>query len=426
MPADILAIIPFYKRQDQLDKCLAALAASTYPAEPYVHDNNTDNVGYTKACNLGLRESLRRGHKYALLLNQDCYVKPDAIEKAIAFMDAHPRCAVCGPKQLVAEEPDRIIHGGCTDAYPLGRHFIGNVSKGECAVSLPMPWVNGACMIIRTEALWEIGLMDEGFFIIASDSDFCFTARQRGWEVWYCAESVVLHESGGVSGGAATKSLEMMAHFNADQIRFRDKWIGTHGWELLKQVPPHRTLTPQELQGALQQASQHYNKNELPQAELLCRHVLSYLPDNPDLLLVLGRVYTRLNMPALAARELRKVVAAAPGSAQAHLALADALIICGIAEESITHYQRAKELGIVATDLQNNLGVALQKAGRRDDAIAAWKTALELDPANPTARKNLQEAGVKDLPPAPVTPFSQAAPVFGGSANPGVFRMGGR
>lgn len=419
---DLLAIIPFYKRQDQLDKCLAALSASTYPGgvEPYIHDNNTNNLGYTKACNLGLREALRRGHQYAILLNQDCYVQPDAIEKAITFMDAHPRCAICGPKQLVAEDPDRIIHGGCTDAYPLGRHFVGHVSKGECAVSLPMPWVNGACMVVRVEAIYDFGLMDEGFYIIASDSDYCFSARQRGWEVWYCAESVVLHESGGVSS-TGEKSLDMLAHFNADQIRFRDKWIGTHGWELLKQVPPHRALSPQEFQTALQQATQHYNKNELTQAELLCRHLLSYLPENPDLLLILGRVYTRLNMPALGARDLRKVVAASPDSAQAHLALADALNLCGLAQDSVNHYHRARELGIHTTDLQNNLGVALNRLGQPQEAIAAWREALTLDPANPTARKNLQDAGVRDLPPPPqLTPPSS----FGGAVAPGTFRLG--
>jgi len=387
-----LAIIPFYKRQDQLDKCLAALAASTTPVTPYVHDNSVENVGFTRACNLGLRESMRRGDEFAVLLNQDCYVQPGAIASALAFMAAHPRCAVCGPKQVIADKPDVIIHGGCTDAFPTGKHITGHVSAGDCAVSLPMPWVNGACMVVRTAALYDTGLMDEGYFLIASDSDFCFTARQRGWEVWYCAEATVLHETGGVS--SKQQSIEQLSHFNADQLRFRDKWIGSMGWELLKQPPspPGRPPPPAEVQQAMQRLQSHYAKNEFPQAEWLARLLLSHVPDQFDARLILGRVYTRIGVPALAARELTKVVQAAAESANAHLALADALILCNLATEAVTHYRRALALGIRHPDLHNNLGVALQRLGQVQAAHAEWQTALGLDPANPTATKNLKDS----------------------------------
>lgn len=393
----MLAIIPFYKRQDQLDKCIAALAASTVPIEPYVHDNNEANVGFTKACNLGLREALRRGDKYALLLNQDCYVNPDSVARAVEFMEAHPRCAIAGPKQLRAEEPDVIIHGGCTDAFPAGRHVVGKVSNNDCAVSLQMPWVNGACMVVRMEAVTDIGLMDENFFLIASDSDYCFTARQRGWEVWYCAESVVMHEGGGVS--SVQRNIDAMAHFNRDQVHFRDKWIGTMGYELLKQVPLPRELTPQEVQGAVAQAGQAYNKNELPNAELICRSVLRYAPDNADALLVLARVHLRVGLPALAAKELQPVVAATPDSAPAQLAMADALILSGFHADAVPHYRKARDLGINALELYNNLGVALMQAGEKDAAITEWREGLKLDPNNEALRKNLTDQGVKDLPP---------------------------
>jgi GT2 family glycosyltransferase len=403
MPADILAIIPFYKRQDQLDRCLAALAASTHPIDPYVHDNNVDNVGFTRACNLGLRESIRRGHKYAILLNQDCYVEPDAVAKAIDFMDAHPKCAIAGPKQLRAESPDLIIHGGCTDAFPAGRHIVGKVSNNDCAVSLPMPWVNGACMVVRVDAILDFGLMDEGYFLIASDSDFCFCARQRGWEVWYCAESVVMHEGGGIS--SVQRSLDSMAHFNRDQLRFRDKWVGSMGWEALKQMPPQRDLTPQEIQTVLAKATTHYNKNELPHAELTARQLLAYAPGNVDALLVLARVHLRLGTAALAAYELKTVVEATPDSAQTHLAMADALVMSGFHADAIPHYRKARELGINNLELYNNLGVALASSGDKPAAIEEWRNGLKLDPNNEALRKNLTDNGAQDLPPPrPQTP----------------------
>jgi hypothetical protein len=71
---ELLAIIPFYEETQKLEKCLYSLRCSSTAVEPFIVDNNVQNVGFTKACNLGPRESLRRGHAYALLLNQDCYV----------------------------------------------------------------------------------------------------------------------------------------------------------------------------------------------------------------------------------------------------------------------------------------------------------------------------------------------------------------
>jgi GT2 family glycosyltransferase len=391
--ADILAVIPFYKRPEQLAKCLSNLRASSRDIEAFVVDNNQYNRGFTKACNMGLREAVKRGHKYALLLNQDCYVQPDAIGNVIAFMDAHPRCAIAGSKQLSAEDQDLVVHGGCTDAFPVGLHITGKVSANDCAVSLPMPWINGACMIVRIEAIQEVGLMDEGFFLICSDADLCFLARQRGWEVWYCAESVVLHEGGGVSSQQTT--LEALAHFNADQLHFRNKWLGSISWECLKKAPPvpGSRVEANDLRAALENALQFFHKNELRQAEILVRRILDFESENESALLVLARIHIEVGAPAFAARTLQSFIDRVPGSAQTHLALADALFLSNFTNESMHHYRQARLLGLNSVGLCNNLGLALLRDGKKADAIAEWQAALKMDPANPNALEHLNSVG---------------------------------
>src|SRR5688572_17413585 len=183
---DILAIIPVYQKYEQRDRCLAALAKQTVAIDTFIHDNTTENIGYTKACNRGLREALRRGSRFALLLNQDCYPEPDAIEKLVKLMDEHPRCALAGPLQVRAEAPDEIINAGGLRAFPFGVHRAGKRSAGHYARSEPVAWVNGASMFVRMEAVIEFGLMDESMFLIGSDSDWSLTARVRGWECWHC------------------------------------------------------------------------------------------------------------------------------------------------------------------------------------------------------------------------------------------------
>jgi GT2 family glycosyltransferase len=217
-------IIPFYKDRRQLDLCTAALAKQQEPAEPWVWDNSTNNLYYTKAENWGLKQALRKGVEFAIVGTQDCYLHPDAVKELVQFMKEHPRCGLAGLKQLLASDPDVIVHAGGTIAYPAGQHLGGRVSRGDHAVSAKCPWVNGACIMARMEAVVEIGLMDENMLMLGSDSDWCYTARARGWEVWYCAAAQCLHEVGVSNRGG---SPELMKIFRADMLYWRDKWLGS-------------------------------------------------------------------------------------------------------------------------------------------------------------------------------------------------------
>ena len=215
-------VIPFYKKSEQLKKCNEALSKQTYKdIETFIHDNSENNLGFTKAVNIGLRKYLNK--TYTIVLNQDCYLKPDAIEKMVKFMDEHTNCAIGGIKQISVNNPDFILHGGCTMAFPQGRHIIGSQGRKDCSVSLKMPWVNGAVLIVRNSLIPEFGLMDENFFLIGSDSDWCYAARQRGCEVWYIAEAECSHEDDGIS--KVSSDLALTARMRLDMVYFADKWI---------------------------------------------------------------------------------------------------------------------------------------------------------------------------------------------------------
>jgi len=225
-------IIPTFRKPEQLERCLAALRAQTTPVEPFVHDNNADNIGFTRAVNLGLRHAFDAREPHAIILNQDCYLRPDAVAKMIEFMNRTPRCAIGGIKQLSSLDEDAIIHGGCTQVFPYGVHITGRVSQNECNVSAPMPWVNGACMIARMNAVLDFGLLDENMFLVGSDSDWCYSARLRKWEVWYIADAVCIHEQ----GASATAPPEMLQLMRKDMKYWREKWIGSAAFTRLSQV----------------------------------------------------------------------------------------------------------------------------------------------------------------------------------------------
>jgi GT2 family glycosyltransferase len=222
-------VIPIYRKPEQVEKCLAALRAQTIPVEPWVHDNNVENLGFTKAVNLGMRRAIREHCPYVIILNQDCYLRPDAAERMVAFMDAHPRCGIGGVKQVWSQDEDLIIHAGCGQAFPNGVNLRGRVSAGEHNASARVPWVNGACLIARLDAVIEFWLMYENMILIGSDSDWCYAARLRHWEIWYIADAVVVHETG-VSGNPSREAAQMMLR---DMGYWRDKWLGSQAYNYL-------------------------------------------------------------------------------------------------------------------------------------------------------------------------------------------------
>jgi GT2 family glycosyltransferase len=222
--------IPAYRAPEKLARCVAAVKAQTIPCQLYVHDNSVNNSGFTAGVNVGLRQAIKSGAEFALVLNQDVYLPPDACEKLTAFMRDHPRCGIAGVKQYDEKTPDLVQHGGCGQAFPYGMHVRGYRSRGDCAVSLPMPWVNGAILCARMSAVLNFGLMDENMYLVGSDSDWCYTARQRNYEVWYCADTEVVHE-GGITAGPPI--LELQPGFARDMGYWRDKWVGTKIFKLL-------------------------------------------------------------------------------------------------------------------------------------------------------------------------------------------------
>lgn len=216
----IPAIIPYYKNESQLDKCIAHLKAQSTKVEIFVRDNSEDNIYFTAAVNEGLKHYLNRDCKYLMIINQDMYLEPTAVEEMLKFMDSHSQCGIGTPLQLHPKNPDYVICAGSYEAFPFGKHQHGELSKFSGDSKLY--WGNGACMIFRKEMVQEIGLLDENLVFLGSDSDYCFTARSRGWEVWRIFQAKGVHEHG---ASGAVSDLNIGIQKLNDMIYFGEKWL---------------------------------------------------------------------------------------------------------------------------------------------------------------------------------------------------------
>jgi N-acetylglucosaminyl-diphospho-decaprenol L-rhamnosyltransferase len=138
--------------------------------------------------------------RYVYVLNEDTTAEDWAFDRIVEYLDANPRVAALGPKLVY---PDgRVQDSAWRFPTPLvstlGLLTVGKVgvkqSRGDGAHSVD--WVMGAALVLRREALDEVGLFDEDFFLYSEEVDLQFRLREAGWDVHYVpAATVVHHES---------------------------------------------------------------------------------------------------------------------------------------------------------------------------------------------------------------------------------------
>mgnify|MGYP006294185921 CR=1 FL=1 len=207
-------ILVLYGDRDDLDKCVASIEEHCVDYKLHIIDNNEENRGFTKAMNMGIQLGKA---PYIWLLNQDAVVLPGAMEGLIKRLDADDKIGIAGSMQLDPEDNDLIRHGGTIQAFPNGIHDGGRLSMGHCLIPKKQTWVNYASVMFKRKMVEEIGLLDENMFLLYSDSDYCYWARYRGWEVWYEPTSRVIHRLGKASKNSAEIG-------RRDMSAFMDKW----------------------------------------------------------------------------------------------------------------------------------------------------------------------------------------------------------
>lgn len=169
---------------------------------------NADNVGFSSACNQGIKRS--RG-RYLLFLNPDTEFTSGGIIEMIKFMDTNPGIGVCGPTmvdpegkiQFSARSFPSYLTAIASSQSILNRIFPKNPWSSKYLMKdldrnqkTEVDWVSGSCMLTHRGVIEKIGLMDELFFMYAEDIDFCCRAKKAGYLVYYFPECVVVHHIG--------------------------------------------------------------------------------------------------------------------------------------------------------------------------------------------------------------------------------------
>jgi hypothetical protein len=174
---------------------------------------NDKNLGFAKANNIGIKVS---SGDYVCLMNSDIVVKKNCIHLLLEYMDSNANVGVVGPRTLNA---DGTLQRSCfslpTVWNSLCRVFALDTLFPKTHIfgsRLMTYWahdevrsveaMNGCFLFVRREALNEVGVLDEGFFIYGEDLDWCKRFGDSGWGVVFYPQAEVVHYGGASSSNA--------------------------------------------------------------------------------------------------------------------------------------------------------------------------------------------------------------------------------
>lgn len=241
MTRPVHAVVVAYHGADQLDRALGALD----PGVPLtVVDNSQSdavrevcerrggryvrterNLGFAAGVNVALRDLLAGEPCDVLLLNPDAVLPAGAVAKLAAALAADERaCAVTPALRSPAGAPQRSSW-----PFPTPRQAWLE-AVGLARLNRGADFAVGAVLLLRWEALAEVGLFDERFFLYAEETDWQRRAHDRGWHATLCTDVVATHE-----GGAASEDpVRRERLFYAAQELYIRKWHGSGGWLLYR------------------------------------------------------------------------------------------------------------------------------------------------------------------------------------------------
>lgn len=168
---------------------------------------NKRNLGFARANNQGIDGAQGQ---YLLFLNPDTITLENAIDKMAEFMDTHSEAGAIGPKLL---NPDHTVQPSCRE-FPTYEIFLWEFTglsrifrrskrfnrwrmgyfdhQTLREVDQPM----GSCLMVRREAIDQIGIFDERFPMFMNDVDLCRRIKEAGWKIYFFSDASVIHYGG--------------------------------------------------------------------------------------------------------------------------------------------------------------------------------------------------------------------------------------
>lgn len=197
---------------------------------------NSKNLGFAAACNIGAQASSAH---HVLFLNPDAVLAADALTKMAAVFDAADDVGMVGGFLC---NPDGTEQPGGRRVFPTPKRafmrafglsrlarFLPEVFSDFLLNKEPLPTkpvpveaISGACMLVKREAMDDVGLWDARYFLHCEDLDWCMRFKLKGWKVMFVPDARVTHVWGACS---RSRPYFVEWHKHRGMLRFYKKFF---------------------------------------------------------------------------------------------------------------------------------------------------------------------------------------------------------
>lgn len=163
---------------------------------------SSTNLGFAGGNNLGIRKALESGYSHLMLLNNDTIVAPDFLLVMMSQFEKSPSLGVVQPLIYWMKDRNQIWNAGGKWVSTLGRAIPLQELKNEKKVGSgiqKIDWATGCCMLIKREAILQVGLLNEQFFAYFEDVEWSLRIREKGFEIALAPKAFIYHEAGASS-----------------------------------------------------------------------------------------------------------------------------------------------------------------------------------------------------------------------------------
>ncbi|MCZ7592850.1 MAG: glycosyltransferase family 2 protein [Kiritimatiellae bacterium] len=231
---NVAAIVLNWNRPQETAACCQALAAQSHrDLHIWVIDNGStantaddlrrtcpnaivirldENRGFAGGVNVGIRAAQSKEHMdFYWLVNNDALCEPETLERMLEVAQRDPQIAAIGCETIEGAE-------GNTKRVAAGKRLRPPFYIPlEAKTADKVDYICGASLLIRSEALEDVGLLNENYFFLFEDADWAFRAKHKGWKIAVAEGDLVRHTGSATVG---TLSRLQAAHYRASYIRF--------------------------------------------------------------------------------------------------------------------------------------------------------------------------------------------------------------
>lgn len=216
-----------YNSEKFMDKCFEAIDAQTKPPaliqivdtgskhfeylKPFTNRSDVHfmkaekDSGFCRGNNIGVRH-LPEDIELLILLNPDCFLPVDFIEKTIAFLETHPKCgafsALLEKYDLPQDTPTGLLDSSGIERTWYGKWYDKGQGQSVSTIQLQQPYRStalcGALIAIRRSALNDVllpsgDIFDPSFYMYKEDIDLSIRLSEKNWELWIDPSLIAYH-----------------------------------------------------------------------------------------------------------------------------------------------------------------------------------------------------------------------------------------